>query len=138
LAQFRELGQHIGELANLYRQAGDETSAQAALQMGLALAQRISQGSGPEWMIQDLVGIATERRVLEALDPASPYDASGRTVKDRLDELSARRDQIRQLGQRTEAVMQQLSEPELIQFLDRWNTSGELAALRWATNRHGP
>jgi len=138
LARLRDLGRHIGELANLYRQAGDEASAQAALEMGVALARRISQGSGPQWMIQDLVGIATERRVLEALDPGSLYDTAGRTVKDRLEELSARRDELRQLGRQAEEVMQGLSQPDLVRFLDRWKVSGELAALRWAANKRRP
>jgi len=37
LAHLKRLGQDVAELATLYRQAGDEASAQAALQMGLNL-----------------------------------------------------------------------------------------------------
>jgi tetratricopeptide (TPR) repeat protein len=137
LAQLRNLGQHIGELAGLYRQAGDDASAQAALQMGVVLAQRISQGSGPVWLIQDMVSLATEQRLLEGVDPAMPYDAGGRRVKDRIDEITAYRDELKQWGRIADDLLQNLAEPDLVKFLDRWKVSGELAALRWALNRQG-
>ncbi|WP_150107483.1 hypothetical protein, partial [Pedosphaera parvula] len=45
LAELKGLGRNLGELANSYRQAGDEASAQAALQMGLNLGQRLEDPS---------------------------------------------------------------------------------------------
>lgn len=135
LAQLKNLSQNIGDLANRYRESGDVASAQATIQMGLNLTQRISEGSGPSWIIQDLVGIASEIKLLESADPASPYDGLGRTVQDRINELSQNREEIKRLGRQSESVMQNLSEPDLIRFLDRWTLSGELDALRWAANR---
>jgi hypothetical protein len=137
LAQLRDLGRQIGDLAGLYRQDGDMASAQAALEMGVTLAHRISHGSGPSWLIQDLVGLSAERNLLQGIDPATPYDYSGRTVNDRLSEIARKQEDLKQLGRQTEDVLLRLSEPDLILFLDRWKTSGEIAAMRWALNRQG-
>ena len=144
LAELRRLGQNLGELANLYRQAGDESSAQSALQMGLTLGQRVAEPSGQNYLIHDLVGLAIERQILERMDPASPYDSAGHTVQDRLSELAQRREVIRELQGAVDpsgkwdslaGVLQTLSEQDLISFFDRVKVSGELEAMRWVRSR---
>jgi hypothetical protein len=146
LAELRRLGQSLGELAILYRQAGDEASAQAALQMGVALGRQVAEPSGSNYLIHDLVGLGIERQILERMDPGSPYDTVGRTVQDRLGELAQRREEIRELQGAVDpdgrwdslaGVLQSLSEQDLISFFDRIKVSGELEALRWARTRLG-
>jgi hypothetical protein len=146
LAELRRLGQNLGELSNLYRQAGDEASAQAALQMGVALGRQVAEPSGSNYLVHDLVGLGIERQILERMDPANPYDTAGHTVQDRLNELAQRREDIRELQGAVDpdgrwdslaGVLQSLSEPDLISFFDRIKVSGEMEALRWARNRLG-
>src|SRR6185369_806828 len=64
LAQAKELGQNIVDLANSYQQAGDEASRQAALQIAANLGRRYGEGSPAESLISQLVGIAVERTAL--------------------------------------------------------------------------
>ncbi len=144
LAELRRLGQNLGDLANLYRQAGDEASAQATLQIGVTLGRQVGEPSGQNYLIGDLVGLAIERQILERMDSASPYDNAGQTVKDRLDELARRRETYKQFqgpmdssGRWSSAtdVMESLSERDRISFFDRIKVIGELEALRWARNR---
>jgi len=144
LAELRRLGQNLGDLANLYRQAGDEASAQAALQMGVALGRQVAEPSGSNYLVHDLVGLGIERQILERMDPGSPYDTVGRTVQDRLSELAQRREDIRELQGAVDpdgrwdslaGVLQSLSEQDLISFFDRIKVTGEMEALRWARNR---
>jgi hypothetical protein len=139
LAELRRLGQNLGELSNLYRQAGDEASAQAALQMGVALGRQVAEPSGSNYLIHDLVGLGIERQILERMDPGSPYDTVGRTVQDRLNELAQRREDIRELQGAVDpngqwdslaGVLQSLSEQDLISFFDRIKVTGEMEALR--------
>jgi len=152
LAHLKRLGQDVTELATLYRQAGDEASAQAALQMGLNLAQRVGEPCGNHFVISDLVGLKIERQVLESIDPASPYDNAGQTVKDRLDELNQHDEKIKRLrefgepapgdarGQRQDVLVtlsESLSDRDLISFFDRVKVSGEWEALRWALDKLG-
>ena len=143
MAELRRLGRNLTELSTLYRQAGDQTSATAALQMGIGLGRRLDEPNNPQCLIQDLVGVAIERPMLEAMDPSAAYDQSGRTVRDRLEELARRRDEIKALhdpatglsGGEREGLLLALSPEDLSGYLDRIKTVGEMEALRWAAQR---
>lgn len=135
-AQLTGLSKNLAELATLYRQAGDEASAQKALQMGLALGRQVGEPAAGKPACLDLLGIEIERKFLAAMDPASPYDSSGTTVKGRLDELARKRESIKEVGGDGGIwVNQALSEQDQIGFFERMKTSGELEALRWARSR---
>jgi tetratricopeptide (TPR) repeat protein len=137
LSDLKELGHSVGELAKLYRQAGDEASAQAALQMGVTLGQRLTEPAGQRPLIYDFSGLALERRILETLDPASPYDAAGHSVNDRLDELRQQVEANKALWKQADPVLQNMSDQELTRYFDRMKTFGETEALRWVMSRHG-
>ncbi len=137
LGQFKDLGRRVGDLANLYRQAGDESSAQATMQFGVTLAQRLSEASSPKVIITELVGQAIERQFLESMNPALPYDNAGRTVKDRLDELTQSRNAIKDLAKQGQRLVEMLPEQDLISYFDRIKVAGEREALRWIMERHG-
>jgi hypothetical protein len=79
-----------------------------------------------------------QRRLLETMDPASPYDGTGQKVKDRLDELARRRADLVNL--RDPAgwdgyLLRKLSEPDLITYFERLSNSNEVEARRWAVTR---
>jgi hypothetical protein len=136
--QLRALGKNLGELATLYRQAGDEVSAQTALQMGLALGRQVSEPFAGKQTCLDLLGIEIEGRFLAAMDPSSPYDSSEIAVQDRINELARKRKTIKDVvGDGGIWVNQALSEQDQISFFDRMRVSGELEALRWARNKPG-
>src|SRR6266516_2766072 len=137
LAQMKELSQDLAELAKSYRKAGDETSAQAALQMAAGLGQRYSNVRPGEPEISQLVGIVIERIALNAMDPNSPYGSAGGTVKDRLDQLAQQRAELEQLARQTEALQPLMSDQDLISYKDRWRNFGEGAAGRWLINKYG-
>lgn len=136
LAELRGLGESLAKLASQYRQAGDEASAQAALQMGAALGRRVAEPSGQDSLIRNLAGIAIEVKNLGAMEPATPYDGDGRTVKDRLEELAQQRQAIKAIATGgSDSVLQSLSEQDQLSYFDRVRASGELAALRWVQTR---
>jgi hypothetical protein len=148
LAQLKRLGQNMVELATLYWQSGDESSAQAALQMGFNLAQQVGEPSGSHYLINELVGVNIESQILGSLEPGSLYDNAGRTVKDRLDELARSREEIQRLGDPSTwmggerrdvlvALWEQMPPQDLISFYDRVKVSGEREALRWALDKLG-
>jgi RNA polymerase sigma factor (sigma-70 family) len=148
LARLRDLGKDIGELAKLYRQAGDELSADAAVQMGLSLAQQIGEPLGSHFLLHDMIGVNIESQILESMDASRPYDDAGHTIKERLDELAQRREEIKRLGdpsvwmggERRDVLVtlwEEMPPQDLISFCDRIKVSGEREALRWALNRLG-
>jgi hypothetical protein len=135
LKELKDLGRNLSELANSYRQAGDEASAQAALQIGLGLGQRLEDPSARSPLVNNLVGLAIEQQILSTMDPASPYDNAGHTVKDQLDELARRRTALADLSKNTSGVIEKLSDQDLITYLDRQKTFGAQNALQWVLSR---
>ncbi len=136
LAQLKQLGVNLADSAKSSLQAGDAASAQALVQAGLTLGQRLEEPGGGNVLITDLVGIAVERLALGALDPATPYGNSGQTVQDQIDQALGRRDAIKSLSQQFEAVVPTLSDQDLIGYLDRQKISGEMAAERWVLAKY--
>ena len=135
LAQLKQLAQGVMDLAGAYRQSGDEASAQAAVQTGLNLGQRLTTGQSTA--IQDLVGMAVERLALSTMDPATPYGTSGQTVKERIDDLLQQRKTIKALNQTAEGLLATLHEQDLITFFDRQKVFGESPSLQWLVAKYG-
>jgi RNA polymerase sigma factor (sigma-70 family) len=136
LQPLRELARdYLIPLANSYQQAGDETSSQAALQMGLNLAQRLEVPPG--FLINGLVGMAIERIAFSAMDPNSPYGGDGQTVQDRLNQLDQQKAALRELGQQFDTLRPTLSDQDWINYRDRDMNFGEVAAMQWVVSKHG-
>jgi len=138
LVELRGLGQSLGELAQRYQQAGDAASAQAAVQLGVALGRQVGEPAPGSTMIGELVGLAIERQTLESLAPTSPYDDSGRSVRDRLGELAQERAARQALLRQSEDRLRNLSGPDLASYYDRLRTAGESEALRWVVSQPQP
>jgi hypothetical protein len=136
LAELKKLEQNLVDLANTYRQAGDEASAQAALQLGAGLSDRLRY-SGNQFLIQDLVGVAAERILLDGMDPSAAYGADGQTVKDRLDQITHEREELKAQGKQIEAILPMMSEQDLVAYFDRIKLLGEASASRWAVGKYG-
>jgi hypothetical protein len=138
LAPLKALGQNLGELAQRYRQAGDEASAQAAVQLAVALGHQVAEPAPRSTVIGELTGLAIERQILASLNPAGPYDASGRPVRDRLDELARERTARQALVRQSEDRLRALPEADRVAFFERFRTSSEWEALRWLASQPVP
>ncbi len=135
IQSLRDLGNTMAELQKQYTQAGDAASAQAVGQMGLNLAWQLEGQSG-RTLLGELVGMAIEKKFLATHSPDSPFGGNGRTVRDRLAEMDAHRQSIRELTGLTE-LLPRLPEREAILYFDRLKLNGELDALQWLKNKHG-
>ena len=136
LKELRDLGRQMVSLANSYRQSGDAASADAALQMDIALGQRFGGYPG-EPLIDRLVGIAIERDALATMDPTSPYETSSQTVQDRLDQLNKTRESLKSLAQQETGLFQRMSDQDVASFWDRWRTFGYEPTMHWAVGKYG-
>jgi hypothetical protein len=134
-AQLKQLAQSVLDLAASYRQAGDQASAQAALQIGSNLGQRLSTGQST--LIQDLVGMAVERLALSSMDPASSYGTGGQTVKERMDELLQQRKTNKALAQSSESLLENFPEQELVTYFERLKVFGEFPIVQWLLAKYG-
>jgi len=138
LGELQTLGQDMVSLADSYRQAGDESSAQAALQMVVNLAQRLD-GSPAQPLPSRSVRLEIESMALRAMDPNSQYGGAGQTVSDRLNELAQQQAWVNELEVRADKfeLRQKVSEQDWINYKDRWRALGEEAALQWLVTKYG-
>lgn len=132
-----QLSQSVIGLANSYRQAGDETSAQAALQMGLNLGRQLDQSTGPCTLVQYAMGLRIENQILGAMDPNSPYGSGGQTVKDQLDHIAQQRAALGNLLRQQDGLLQTLSEQDWMSYSDRLKIVGGWQTLQWLVNKYG-
>ena len=135
MTELKRLGESLRDLGALYRQAGDEPSAHAVLEMGLQLGRRLEESSGGSTTFRDMMGLAIQRSVLQGLEPGAPYGNTGQTVQNELDTLIQRRESLKTLWKQAEPILQNMPDQELIRYFDRMKTSGETTALRWVMNR---
>jgi len=134
--QMKELAPDIVSHANSYRQARDEASAQAALEAGSNLGQRLG-GSSNRSLINQLVDIMVQSIALRAVDPAAPFGDHGQAVQGRLDELAPQRTAVATPTAQFDAVQQRVPDQDWISYKDRWRSFGEEAALRWVVAKYG-
>jgi RNA polymerase sigma factor (sigma-70 family) len=137
LAQIKNLGLGLGDIAQSYQQSGDDTSAQAALQMAAKLGQRYSNPAPGEAEVSQFVGIAIQQIALGAMDPNSPYGSDGQTVQNQLDQLAQQRTTMKDVIQQFQAVAPMMSDQDWISYKDRSIAFGEQAAEQWAIGKYG-
>ncbi len=130
----KELGRNLGDIAGGYVQANDAASADATRQLVLQMGQRLS--SSPQFWIEELVGIAIENRVLKAMDAGSPIDAEGTTAGTRLEQLSQRKSEMKDLVQATEQALHSATDAELMTYFERIKLSGDASASEWIRRRY--
>src|SRR5439155_2632922 len=135
--QMRDVGLNMPSLAASCRQAGDQASADAALQMAVNLGRRYADGSAGDTLISQLVGINVERTALGAMDPNSPYGANGQTVQDRLNQLSQQRAAFRELSRQADPLWQTMSDQDWISYHNRSAIFGEQFAMSWLVGKYG-
>ncbi len=135
--QIKQLGVDLVSLANSYSQSGDQTSAQAALQMAMNLGQNMATQSSDAGMINQAVGMAVEKIALSAMDPNSVDASDGQTVQQELDELAQERASRNALVQEATPLIQNLSDQDMQTFDTRRMTFGEVAAMQWVVSKYG-
>jgi hypothetical protein len=138
LGELNQLSNDMVSLATSYRQAGDESSAQAALHIAVDLSRRLDEAPGQPLPTRN-VRLEIERIALEAMDPTDSCGPDGQTVSDRLNELAEHQAVTADLEAQADRfeLRQKVSERDWINYKDRWKTFGEEAALQWLVGKYG-
>jgi hypothetical protein len=136
MADFKGIATGIRDLQQQYLNSGDASSAQSLAQAGVGLADRLTEGDGGKFLINQLVGIGSENIVLQALDQNASYDfLGGETPAQRLAELKQQKAAIRDLTT-VSSTIPTLSEAEQASYWERSRIYGELEALRWVQQQN--
>jgi RNA polymerase sigma factor (sigma-70 family) len=135
LASLSALKRNLIDLADSYRQADDAASAQAVLEMGLALGQRFAEPSPMATIVETLYGARVEAQMLERMDPDSRVGSTELAAQAQLDEISAAYTRVRE--ENVNELMRSIPPEDQLGYLDRLKASGQLAALQWLVSKQG-
>lgn len=131
LANVKSVVSGIRDAQQQYSNTGDTASVQSLAQAGLLLADRLTTGDSGKFIINQLVGMATENNVLAALDQNTSYPfLNGGTPAQRLAELQQQKAAIRQFTQNQSSVLF-LEPDQQANYWDRVKIYGELPAMQW-------
>lgn len=136
LVELKQMGQNLTDTANTYRQSGDTASAQSLLQMGTRFGEEMAQ-STTQPLLTTMLGVFIQRMMLSGMDPSAPYDSTGQTIQNRIDDLVQQRRAIQSLALQSDALFQNMSDQDIASYFDRAKSLGELDTLRWAVNKYG-
>lgn len=130
MSELKQVGVALADMEKQYRAAGDIASADRLFTTGLQTAQLLTDERSPT-LIQELVGMAIERRML------TNYSASQPTVQQQLAELDRRRQAIREVTSsvNVEVFFQSSSDADIISYWDRVRVYGEYNAMLWLKQR---
>lgn len=137
LGQLKQLGLQINSLAQSYQQSGNTAAAQNALQMDIQLGQQLSADPAQP-LITALVGYAVEKIALSSMDPNAPFGDTGQTVQDQINQLAQQKNYIKSIVNQSEDLVNQMSDDDILNFLQRRQSGGEISAIQWAAAKYGP
>jgi RNA polymerase sigma factor (sigma-70 family) len=137
LAAMKELAGEMFQVQEQSRQGGETEAADSLAYMGVALGQRLSTAANNQFLIDELVGLAIERKSVAQLDPDTAYAFLGGSLGEFQSGLVAQKEAIKQSTQLSQQVLPTLDETELASYLDRMKVYGEPAALAWLQAKHG-
>ena len=134
---------HLQELRNLPRDLvklqeaavtrGDTKTFNDLAQLGITIGPSADRNAGVNYLLNDLVGIAIQKQMLETLDPAGAYPFLDRTPAETLTGLDARVQEIRNVS-KTAGDLAEAAPNDIIAYLDRSRIHGEFNALQWLAN----
>jgi len=103
--------------------------------MGLVLGSHLSDGSGSQTLINQLVGIAIEKKFLQQLDPKG-NDPFGRPVTEVSAAIAQHQVTLKQFAQTLTPLVSKLDDTELANYMERVKLYGEESALAWLKAKH--
>jgi len=131
LPMLRTLSGDLETMQKEYVAAGDSASAEALARIGYSMGSQVLDGEGSHFVINQLVGVAIEKRLLGQLPPDAQPDFLGKSVQDRLTELDAFRQSVKTLNSQWVELLERADDAEIIAYFDRMKMQGEYATLQW-------
>jgi RNA polymerase sigma factor (sigma-70 family) len=137
LLPMRELAKEIQTASDRFRQQNDVKTAENLIAAGFALGGHLSAGSGSQTVLNQLVGIAIERKFLQQLNPPDNRDPFGRPIPDVKAAIEEQQASLKQHAQTLMSFMPTLGDAELDAYMERVKLFGEASALAWLKSNRG-
>ena len=124
-----DVSRNLQQLQDEFIRTADFDAAEPTVIIGLTLGQRIQEQG--LYVIDQLTGIAIEKKFLQQLDPLTQAGPGGQTAGERLDALDARLLEIRTLAPAFSEKFATADDATQSQYVAKLKSEGELAAMRW-------
>ena len=139
LATIKRVDQGVADLIQQKLATGDADSAVNLAQLGMIMADNLNSGDSGKYLINQLVGMASEAVVLSHLDQNTAYDfLDGQTPAQILQENKQQKAALRELQANFQAAYPSLTDAELNNYSKRSQIYGEVAAMQWVIQQHPP
>ncbi len=136
LQEVRNLGREMAKLFEARWRTGDIATANEIAAAGLNMGRHLSVGTGNRYLINELVGIATEKVFLDALDPSAEHPFLDRPLAELQQELQKQRDNIKTVAAAVD--LEKMPDADVIAYFDRMKLYGEYETLKWFYARNEP
>ena len=124
-----EVSRQLAHLQEEFIRSADFDAAEPTVVIGLTLGQRI-QDQGP-YLIDQLAGMAIEKRFLMQLDPLTLAGPGGQAAGERIEALDAKLLDIRTMTAAFTEKFASADDATQAQYLAKMKAEGELSAMKW-------
>ena len=128
-----KVSQSLEQLQAEFIRTADFDAAEPTVVIGITLGQRLQEQGAH--LIDQLAGIAIERKFLDQLDPLTLAGPDGQAAGERLETLDAKIFEIKDLTSRFMPAFAAADAATQSQYLAMVKSDGELAAMRWLAER---
>ncbi|HSH95511.1 MAG TPA: hypothetical protein VK968_15315, partial [Roseimicrobium sp.] len=112
-------------------ESGDTGAAYNAAEAGVALAGILTERQMAGSVIGQLLGMSMESIAIKGLDDATAVSLTGQTSAERQQEFAAQKQEIKELINAVETLLDSSDRQTVLQYLQIWEASGEIAAAQW-------
>jgi hypothetical protein len=127
----------IAEAMVAAQERGDRATAEALGRSGMKAAALVSGRGDRDLLINQLISVSMERKLLNQLHAFDFIPGEERLVVDRLSEMDKRIARIKSVIQSHTELLPTMTESELRQFTRRVQVEGELKAMEWLVAQRG-
>ena len=130
-SEVSRLSASIGEAMIAAEGRGDRATAEALGRAGMKAAALVGGRGERDFLINQLISVSMERKLLNQLDAFEFVPGDERLVLERIAEMDERIDRIKATIRSHSELLPTLTESELRQYTRRLQTDGELKAMEW-------
>jgi len=134
LKELRDLSREVLKLQEAAAGRDDAQTYNDLAQIGIQLGQQLGHTEGVRYLLNDLVGIAIQKQMLDGLQPDAEYPFLNGTPAEALAALDARRQVIRDASKSVGDIAD-ANPNDILTYFDRTKVHGELNALQWLANK---
>ena len=137
LQELRDLSRDLVKLQGAAAKRNDAQTYNELAAIGVQVGEGLGHSQGVRYLLNDLMGIAIQKQMLQTLQPDANYPFLQTTPQQAITDLDAHIQRIK-TASRSGGDLANATENEIITYFDRTKVHGELNALEWLAKKQAP